>query len=214
MNVTEEEMLDNDYYNLSDSEIEVLFIVDDAPILRTRLQKIALLYSKVYHGDERSHGAYLFGGFSDEIDESSDSLVSKGIIQETSRGYVITDYGKKLKELFVKGLEESDDLIKGIPNIKRSVSKLPDKSIVGLTYHFFKETAENSTIKNAVERYNRNSIYDGKRLDEISLDEFVSKLKEGKVICRSERSWRKNTKCQECIPLQTRTAHRSSGTSP
>ena len=40
MSVTEEEMLDNDYYNLSDSEIEVLFIVDDTPILRTRLQNL------------------------------------------------------------------------------------------------------------------------------------------------------------------------------
>ncbi len=209
MSVTQDEMLDNDYYNLSDSEIEVLFIVDDEPILRTRLQKIALLYSKVYHKNECSHGAYLFGGFSDEIDESSDSLVSKGIIQETSRGYVTTDYGKRLKGLFVKGLEESDDLIIGIPNIKRSVSKLPDKSIVGLTYHFYNETAENSTIKNAVERYNKKSFYDGKRLDEISLDEFESKLKEGKAICRSERLWLKYTKCLECIPLRTRTAHRS-----
>jgi uncharacterized protein YwgA len=186
MSVTEEEMLDNDYYNLSDDELEVLFIVDEDPILRTRLQKIALLYSKAYNADTDSYGAYLFGGYSDEVDESSDSLVDKGIIQETTRGYVITGYGQKLKVLLSKGLEDSDDLIHGIPNLKKSVSRLSDKSIVGLTYHFFKETTVNSTIKDSVDRYNARSMYDGKSLDDISKEEFLGKLKEGKVIRRTD----------------------------
>ena len=181
--VTKLEMLENDYYSLSDSELEVLFIVDDRPILRTRLQKIALLYSKLY-GKDDTHRDYLFGGFSDEVEESSDSLVDKGIILETSKGYVITKYGRKLKDLLVKGLEESEDLTVGIPNIKKAVSGLSDKSIIGLTYHFFEETTANSGIRGDVKRYNDESYYDGKKLDQMTKDAFMEKLMKGIEIRR------------------------------
>ncbi|MBR6910433.1 MAG: hypothetical protein IKN41_01075 [Candidatus Methanomethylophilaceae archaeon] len=184
MTITEDQMLKNDYYELSDDELEVLFIIDTDPIMRTRLQKISLLYSKIFDTEKESHGAYFFGGYSDNIDEASDELVDKGIIQETNQGYVITDYGIKLKKMLIEGLEDSDDLITGIANIKKSVSELDDKSIIGLTYHFFEETTTNSTIKASVDRYNKRSIYDGKSLDQISLDEFINKLKKGTVIHR------------------------------
>lgn len=49
MTVTEAEMLEYDYYGLTDDELMMLFMVDDKPTGRTRLHALAGLYHAVYH---------------------------------------------------------------------------------------------------------------------------------------------------------------------
>ena len=43
--ISEQELIDSDYDDLSDSDIVVMLIVDGKrPVMKTRLQKISLLY--------------------------------------------------------------------------------------------------------------------------------------------------------------------------
>lgn len=47
--ISEDEMIDADYDDLSDSDISVLLIVDGKqPVSKNRLQKIAFLYRELY----------------------------------------------------------------------------------------------------------------------------------------------------------------------
>ncbi len=57
------------------AKIAILIIRYSGDIKSTRLQKLALVAKGILDGKiPTSHGAYLFGGYSDDIDES---LVSK-----------------------------------------------------------------------------------------------------------------------------------------
>ncbi len=48
MTVTEAEMLEYDYYGLTDDELVTLFMVESKPTGRTRLHALAGLYHAVY----------------------------------------------------------------------------------------------------------------------------------------------------------------------
>ena len=146
--------MDMDFQDLSDSDLAVMFTIGDRPVLNTRLQKITLLFEEIYGilKPEAMHSAYFFGGYSDEIDESATGLTSAGIIDETGHGYVLTDYGRRLRE-YAEGCIENDGdetgmtVIRGIRNIVRSLNGIPDRNVVGLTYRYYKDTAVRSAIK-------------------------------------------------------------------
>lgn len=181
MTMNEQEMIESDYDELSDSEILVLLIMNEnKPILKTRLQKVSLLYHELYDSEINTtgHNAYFFGGYSDDIDESAADLVDKGIMEENRNGYRLTEYGTKLVR-FIR--EEYDDVnrIAGIDKINRSVESVPDRNLVGLTYHFYEESAMNSTIKESVDKMNSVSSYDGVPLKDYPKDQFELKLRNG-----------------------------------
>ena len=185
----EETLLQMDFQDLSDSDLAVMFTIGDKPVLKTRLQKITLLFEEIYNTNvsENGHSAYFFGGYSDEIDESAMSLTSAGIIDETSRGYVLTDYGKKLKEYSEKYIISDKDetgmtIIRGIRNIVKSLNKIPDRNVVGLTYHYYKDTAVRSTIKESVDDLNKTAMYNGRNLSDISKAEFEDILRRGEEL--------------------------------
>lgn len=182
----ETEMINNDFDDLSDSEILVLLIMDEkSSTLKTRLQKLSLLYHELYETDKNTtdHHAYFFGGYSDDIDESAVNLTDMGILEEGRDGYSLTEYGVKLRQ-FV--LNEYDDVeeIERVDNIKKAVSSIPDRNLVGLTYRFYEESAKNSTIKQSVDRLNSNSKYDGLPLNEYQKEQFEDKLRNGIEIKR------------------------------
>ena len=187
----EDTLLDMDFQDLSDSDLAVMFTIEDRPVLKTRLQKITLLFEEMYGilKPEAMHSAYFFGGYSDEIDESATGLTSAGIIDETSHGYVLTDYGKKLKEYAERCIENDGDeagmtIIQGIRNIVRSLKEIPDRNVVGLTYHYYKDTAVRSTIKESVDLLNEKAVYNGKKLDDLNKDEFEDILRRGEELHR------------------------------
>lgn len=180
----ENEMINNDYDDLSDSEILVLLIMnEDAPTLKTRLQKLSLLYHELYDSDRNTtdHHAYFFGGYSDDIDESAVNLTDMGILNEGKNGYSLTEYGRKLRQYILDEYED-EDKIKRVNNIKKAVSSIPDRNLVGLTYHFYDESTKNSTIKQSVDRLNSSSMYDGLPLNEYPKNRFEDKLRSGEEI--------------------------------
>ena len=185
----ENTLLDMDFQDLSDSDLAVMFTIENKPVLKTRLQKITLLFEEIYdtHGPETGHSAYFFGGYSDEIDESAMTLTSAGIIDETSHGYVLTDYGRRLREYSERCIENDGDetgmtVIHGIRNIVRSLNGIPDRNVVGLTYHYYEDTAVRSAIKESVDLLNEKAVYNGKRLDDIDKDEFEDILRRGEEL--------------------------------
>lgn len=185
----ENTLLDMDFQDLSDSDLAVMFTIENKPVLKTRLQKITLLFEEIYdtQGPETGHSAYFFGGYSDEIDESATTLTSAGIIDETSHGYVLTDYGRKLKEYSEKCIEDDGDktgmtIIQGIRNIVKSLNRVPDRNVVGLTYHYYQDTAVRSTIKESVDILNKTAKYNGKNLSDISKAEFENILRNGEEL--------------------------------
>lgn len=187
--MNEQELLETDFEDLSFSELAIIFAMSKTPTHRTRLQKITLLFDEVYGVGSKphNHDAYFFGGYSDDIDESATSLTSTGILDETNRGYELTSYGQKLKDyaaeqIMINGNSEEREIVDGMPKIVEALINVPDKYVVGLTYHYYKETATRSTIKDSVERLNRSAKYNGRKLDEIPKQEFESDLREGKKI--------------------------------
>lgn len=177
----EMEMINADYDEISDSDILVILIMDEEKsILKTRLQKLSLLYHELYDSDENitDHHAYFFGGYSDDIDESAINLTDMGILEEGRDGYSLTEYGRKLRRYI---LDEYEDVtqIDRVDNIKKAVESIPDKNLVGLTYHFYGESARNSTIIQSVEKLNSKSRYDGIQLNDYSKSEFENKLRRG-----------------------------------
>lgn len=182
----EDTLLNMDYRDLSDSDLAVMFTIGDGPVLNTRLQKITLLFEEMYGilKPEAMHSAYFFGGYSDEIDESATGLTSAGIIDETSRGYVLTDYGRRLREYAERCIDNEGDetgmtVIGGIRNIVRSLNGIPDRNVVGLTYQYYQDTAVRPEIKESVDLLNEKAVYNGKRLDDIDKDEFEDILRRG-----------------------------------
>ena len=180
------ELLRVDFEDLSFSELAVIFAMTDTPVRKTRLQKTTLLFDEVFGvGDSPSdHSAYFFGGYSDNIDESAVSLTSAGILDETEEGYQLSTYGKQLREYATErilngGDPEEKEIVDGMPKIVESISEIPDRYVVGLTYQYYEETAVKSTIRESVVKLNRSARYDGRRLDEISKEEFESKLRNG-----------------------------------
>ena len=180
----EMEMINADFDEISDTEILVLLMMDNGKsILKTRLQKLSLLYHELYDSDKNTtdHHAYFFGGYSDDIDESATNLTDMGILEEGRNGYSLTDYGVKLRQFI---LDEYDDVcqIDRVSKIKRAVSSIPDRNLVGLTYHFYGESAKNSTILQSVERLNSVSKYDGVKLSEYPKSVFENFLLYGEEI--------------------------------
>ena len=182
--VSEEDMINSDFDDLSDPEILVLLLIDGTrPVLKTRLQKLSLLYHELYEGKTgiTDHGAYHFGGYSDNVDESAVNLTDMGILEEDKRGYSLTDYGRKLRE-FILDEYDDEDQIDHVKNILSATSKIPDRNLVGLTYHFYDETAVNSTIRESVKKLNDSSYYDGVPLKDYKKSDFESKLRSGEEI--------------------------------
>ena len=182
--MNEQQMIDSDYDELSDSEILVLLIIDDKrPVLKTRLQKISLLYHELYDTGKNTtgHNAYFFGGYSDDIDESAVNLTDMGVLNEGNGGYSLTEYGKKLRDYVLKEYYDEEQ-IKRIGNIKDAVSKIKDRNLVGLTYHFYEDSAVNSTIKKSVDKLNQTSYYDGILLSQYPKKMFEDKLRKGEPI--------------------------------
>ena len=189
---SEQDLIDSDYDSLSDSDIIVMLILDgDTSVSKTRLQKTSLLYRKLNKKttDVTDFDVDLFGGYFDDIDESATNLTDMGILKEDRYGYSLTEYGRNLHRFI---LDEYDDMdqIKRIENIKSATALIPDRNLVGLSYHFYKEIAVSSAIRESVKKLNDRSSYDGIPLSEYNKADFESKLRSGTPISMERRRFR------------------------
>lgn len=175
--ISEKDMIDADYDDLSEADIIVLLTVDvKKPTSKTRLQRLSLIVHEMY-GKYYSYKISFFRGYSDEIDESAVNLKDKGILDENKSMYSLTEYGKKLRQ-FIVDEYENEDLIRRINNIKSATSLMHDKNIVGLTHHFY-DDAHNHVIAESVKKLNDVSSYDGIPLTGYKKTDFELKLLSG-----------------------------------
>lgn len=140
---------------LSDSEKIVILLTGRSKECKpTRLQKLSLLAKAVLEGKvPTSHGAYLFGGFSDEIAENSESLRSEGYLKYNTRvGYSLTNDGIELYESLTN---EEPNLSKITDKVVDTFEDLSDQELTAITYRFFPELTSNSIIKKRMERISR-----------------------------------------------------------
>ena len=67
------------------------------------------------YGDLIEHGPYLYGEYSDDIDEAIEGLCSQGVLRRDPSGTTykisLTDYGEDLFDSFLHGPIEDDDLM-------------------------------------------------------------------------------------------------------
>lgn len=103
-------------------------------------------------------------------------MMSKG-----PSGYMLTDYGNKLFE-YTDGKLRNLDVKKGIPDLIRSLSSVPDRYVVGLTYRYYPDSAINPTIRSSVDKLNSETSYGGIPLNEIPKIRFERALREGEQL--------------------------------
>jgi Mn-dependent DtxR family transcriptional regulator len=153
--------------DMSESDkIVLLTIANSGTIKSTRLQKIALMIKAVLDGKvESSHGAYLFDGFSDDIDESVNSLRSEGfLIYEHGTGYKVSNDGMKLSQTLSS---KENQLENKVNDVIKMLKDLSDKQVTALTYRLFPQMTENSIIKEEMNRIGNDMIVTSFDIDKI-----------------------------------------------
>ena len=182
--VYDEELIKDIIEDLGDSEPDklVLFILHyrNRPVLRTRMQKEALIYNQAYT-DREEHEAYYFGGYSDDIDESYSTLSDTGMIKNSNMGMKLTSFGS---EVITQMIEEKKDngMSKNTELMEKSIGSVDDKSLVAITYHLFPKLAKESTIANSINPIIDSLLLNGKPLKEWNEDLFLECVRAGTII--------------------------------
>jgi hypothetical protein len=156
--------------DMSESDKIVLLTIANSPNIKsTRLQKVALIIKAALDGKvESSHGAYLFGGFSDDIDESVNSLRSEGFLTyQNGIGFNVNEDGQKLFQSL--SVEESK-LENKVKEVIKFVDNLSDKQVTALTYKLFPQLTGNSIIKEEMNKIGRDIIVQSFDINKIKRD--------------------------------------------
>lgn len=87
-------------------------VVDKSPIYKSGIIREAI----AKYGEWIDHGPYIYGEYSDDIDEAVGSLLSQGAIRHIANGprIIITDYGRHLLSMFIDGGPYEDDDWEGV----------------------------------------------------------------------------------------------------
>lgn len=177
-----EDVIALDAEDLNDSDMLVLSLISKKRLMRTRLQKTALLYCKIFDTKTVNHVAYNFGGYSEDVDESLDTLIDLGAIAEDKGYYSTTEYGKKL----ISYLEKTDgnyvNMDRDTEKVSKSLDEVSDRELIGLSYHYYPELAKESTIKESVERMNKTLTIDDTPLSYFDKGMFEKAVMDGKIL--------------------------------
>jgi hypothetical protein len=136
-------------------KIAFLLIAHSGEIKSTRLQKLSLIVKALLDGKvPDTHGAYFFGGFSDDVDEGIESMRSEGyLLYDSGKGYRLTEDGKGLLAILTIKEFRLDDTVKKVTSM---FGNLTDKQVTALTYKLFPELTTNSVIKEEMKRVGEN----------------------------------------------------------
>jgi len=121
----------------------------------TRLHKLSLIVNAVVEGNQpSSHGAYHYGGFSDEVDSAMIQLEEDGLIKRTGdKKLVLTEYGQKVMGSLDKTKDKQAADVQGVVRlVVDSLKAVPDQDLVDLTYILFPELTTKSVIRSKVEQ--------------------------------------------------------------
>ena len=148
-------------------KLAILFIGYSNEVKSTRLQKMVLVAKAILEGKvPTTHGAYLFGGYSDDIDEGTETLRSEGFLSyESGKGFYLSDDGNKIFEYLKKKETKLNDTVHKVSEMFKGLS---DKQVTAITYKLFPQLTENSVIKEEMEKIGNN----------INIETFKLKIKQ------------------------------------
>lgn len=156
-------------------KLVILIVADSNKIKNTRLQKLSLIIKAALEGKmPESHGAYFFGGFSDEVEEGACALRDEGLLQhEPKNGFSLSPDGKKIAK-FIEEISPADSKL--VNDIVERFKSFSDSKLTAFTYVLFPELTSESVIKEKMVQLG-NSL----NLSEFRLDDKdkLKKLKEG-----------------------------------
>ena len=135
-------------------KIVLITIANSGKIKSTRLQKLTLIIKAIYDGKIDLHKPYLFGGFSDEVDESVNSLRSEGFLIYEN-GFRINEDGEKLYKALLSEKYELDQIAK---DVIKMMGGLSDNQVTSITYKLFPALTKNSIIKDEMEKVGKDII--------------------------------------------------------
>ena len=146
-------------------KIVLITIANSGKIKSTRLQKLTLIIKAVYDGKIDLHKPYLFGGFSDDVDESVNSLRSEGFLIYEN-GFKINEDGEKLYKALLSEKYELDQIAK---HVIKMTGGLSDNQVTSITYKLFPALTKNSIIKNEMEKVGKDIIIQSFDIKEIRM---------------------------------------------
>lgn len=155
-------------------KLVVLIVANSKKIKNTRLQKLSLIVKATLEGKTpESHGAYFFGGFSDEVEEGASALKDEGLLQhETKEGFSLSLDGQRIAKIIEETSPKESELVRSIVHKFQSFN---DSKLTAFTYVLFPELTNESIIKEKM-----NELGNSLNLTEFSLEDKdkLKKLKE------------------------------------
>ncbi|MBR7152275.1 MAG: hypothetical protein IKD00_00830 [Candidatus Methanomethylophilaceae archaeon] len=180
----DEDLIEDILYDIEEQECDKLVLIlvgsRQQPMMKTRIQKMSLIYNQAYTTN-REHEAYYFGGYSDDIDESYTSLLETGVLMSKSSGYVLSEFGENLISV-LKNKGNDKELVDRIGRMEQSLGSIEDKSLVAITYELFPDLAEKSTIARSISPLIKSLMLNDKPLVDWNADEFLNHVRKGEII--------------------------------
>ena len=117
-------------------KLVILIVANSKKIKNTRLQKLSLIIKATLEGKTpESHGAYFFGGFSDEVEEGASALKDEGLLQhEPKEGFSLSPDGEKIAKIIEETSSKESKLVSSIVKKFQSFS---DSKLTAFTYVLF-----------------------------------------------------------------------------
>ena len=149
-------------------KIVLITIANSGKIKSTRLQKLTLIIKAVYDGKIDLHKPYLFGGFSDEVDESVKSLRSEGFLIYEN-GFRINEDGEELYKALLSEEHELDQIDRIAKYVIKIMEGLSDNQVTAITYKLFPALTKNSIIKDEMEKVGKDIIVQSFDINKIKM---------------------------------------------
>lgn len=177
-----ESFVDADVEDLTaDDKLVLLILGYSKRTTSTRLHKLSLLVNAIVEGKRPStHGAYYYGGFSDEVDSAMIQLEEDGLIKRTGEKQLsLTEYGEKVKDTLSKSSDDQTAEVRDtVRFVADSLKAVPDQDLVDLTYILFPELTTRSVIKSKVDERIRSRKLRGVNVYQFRRDELTRLLRE------------------------------------
>ena len=161
---------DLDDFRLTDYEV-LLFLCARGPMTRVRIMKLCLLF----HWTTRTEDGRFWQGYSDDVEESVEGLIAKGMIRDKGGMLAPTGYGKRLGDMIGMSLRL-------IPNICDATEGFGDRELVAATFGLCGKAAVNPATERTVNRFAGSICLDDTPLREFPEEGFRERLTGGKPI--------------------------------
>lgn len=166
--ITNNELID-ELRTLDSEFLLAILALANTELNHLKIQKIVYILSKLLN-KQTDAVPYKYGAFSESLMEQLESK-SQDFIKKENNKYKLTEKGLKAYNILAKRLSvENKELLM---NFLETLSKMDDKDLLTLSYFLIPEMAEESEIKDEVEKrikYYKNKAKIRKEGEEIIID--------------------------------------------